>query len=75
MQPYKLGVLKGAASFSGMWNYKDDHTDVRVLGAIAKVLPSLFKLESLEKYITDKLKDAAKVQSAKLAYERLTSAM
>jgi pyruvate ferredoxin oxidoreductase delta subunit len=70
--PYKLGILKGAASFSGMWNYKNDHTDVRVLGAIAKVLPSLFKLESLEKYITDKLKDAAKVQSAKLAYERVT---
>ena len=39
-QPYKLGILKGVASFSGMWNYKDDHTDVRVLGAIAKVLPA-----------------------------------
>ncbi len=70
--PYKLGVLKGAASFSGMWNYKNDHTEVRVLGAIAKVLPSLFKLSSLENYITDKLKDATKVQSAKLAYERLS---
>jgi pyruvate ferredoxin oxidoreductase delta subunit len=70
-QPYKLGMLKGVASFSGMWNYKDDHTDVRVLGAIAKALPALFRLESLEKYITQKLKDPAKVTSAKMAYERL----
>jgi pyruvate ferredoxin oxidoreductase delta subunit len=68
---YKLGVLKGAASFSGMWNYKDDHTEVRVLGAIAKALPELFKLESLEKYITEKLKAPAKVQSALMAYQRL----
>src|ERR1700741_1884459 len=28
-EPYKLGVLRGATSFSGMWVYKDDHTDVR----------------------------------------------
>src|SRR3974377_2145075 len=32
-----LAVLKGTASFSGLWVYKDDHTDVRVLGAIAKL--------------------------------------
>jgi hypothetical protein len=70
--PYKLGILKGIASFSGMWNYKDDHTDMRVLGAIAKALPELFKLESLEKYITEKLKTPAKVQSALMAYQRLT---
>ena len=70
--PYKLGILKGIASFSGMWVYKDDHTDVRVLGAIAKALPELFKLESLEKYITEKLKVPAKVQSAQKAYQSLT---
>jgi len=70
-QPYQLGVLKGVPSFSGMWNYKDDHTDVRVLGVIAKAVPKLFSFASLEKYIAAKLKDgAAKVQSAKLAYER-----
>jgi pyruvate ferredoxin oxidoreductase delta subunit len=70
--PYKLGVLKGIASFSGMWNYKDDHTDMRVLGAIGKALPELFKVQSLEKYITEKLKNPAKVQSALMAYQRLT---
>ena len=39
--PYKLAIVKGIPSFSGLWVYKDDHTDVRVLGAIAKVLPEL----------------------------------
>jgi pyruvate ferredoxin oxidoreductase delta subunit len=68
--PYKLGVLKAIPSFSGMWVYKDDHTDVRVLGAIAKVLPGLVTLPALEKFITEKLKDSLKVTSAHKAYER-----
>ncbi len=68
--PYKLGVLKGIASFSGMWVYKDDHTDVRVLGAIAKALPELMKFSSLEKYISEKLKNPVKVASAKASYDR-----
>jgi pyruvate ferredoxin oxidoreductase delta subunit len=72
-EPYKLGVLKGVTSFSGMWVYKDDHTDVRVLGAIAKALPELFSLKSVEKYITDKLKDATKVTSAHTAFERFAA--
>ena len=45
-QPYKLAVLKGVTSFSGMWVFKDDHTDVRVLGAIAKAVPEVVSSES-----------------------------
>ena len=30
-------TIKATASFSGLWVYKDDHTDVRLLGALAKV--------------------------------------
>jgi pyruvate ferredoxin oxidoreductase delta subunit len=26
--PYQLSILKGTVSFSGLWVYKDDHTDV-----------------------------------------------
>jgi pyruvate ferredoxin oxidoreductase delta subunit len=71
--PYKLGILPGIASFSGMWVYKDDHTDVRVLGAIAKAQPELVGQPAVEKYITSKLKDGAlKAKSARLAYERFT---
>jgi len=72
--PYELGTLKGVPSFSGMWNFKDDHTDVRVLGVIAKAMPQLFSFSSLEKYIVTKLKDGdLKARSAKLAYERFSA--
>ena len=72
-EPYKLGILKGATSFSGMWVYKDDHTDVRILGAIAKVLPEVMSLESVEKFINEKLKNSLKVTSARTAFERFTA--
>ena len=72
-EPYKLGILKGITSFSGMWVYKDDHTDVRVLGAIAKALPELVSLKSIEQYISDKLKDPLKVTSAHNAFDRFTA--
>ncbi|MGB9105119.1 MAG: hypothetical protein WCC59_10190, partial [Terriglobales bacterium] len=55
-KPYKLGVVRGVTSFSGMWVFKDDHTDVRILGAIVKALPELAKFSSLEKFINEKLK-------------------
>jgi pyruvate ferredoxin oxidoreductase delta subunit len=72
-QPYKLGIVKGITSFSGMWVYKDDHTDVRVLGAIAKALPQLFSLKSVEQFINEKLKNSLKVTSARTAFERFTT--
>ncbi len=72
-EPYKLSVLKGVTSFSGMWVFKDDHTDVRVLGAIAKALPKLMTLKSVEKFITDKLKNDLKITSARTAYERFAT--
>jgi len=72
-EPYKLAILKGVTSFSGMWVYKDDHTDVRVLGAIAKALPELVSLKSVEQFITEKLKDSLKVTSARTAFDRFTA--
>src|SRR5215813_13014695 len=39
--PYNLAIIKGTPSFSGLWVYKDDHTDVRILGAISRILPEL----------------------------------
>jgi len=73
-QPYQLGILKGKASFSGLWVYKDDHTDVRILGALARVLPQVFSFESIEKYIQAKVKNgAAKAGSARKAFERIST--
>jgi pyruvate ferredoxin oxidoreductase delta subunit len=71
--PYKLSVLKGSASFSGLWVYKDDHTDVRILGAIAKLLPAMISLDSIKKFILDEWTDQLKVQSAVNSYNRTTS--
>ncbi|MFQ5763525.1 MAG: 4Fe-4S dicluster-binding protein [Rhodospirillales bacterium] len=67
--PYNLATIKGEASFSGLWVYKDDHTDVRLLGALAKVAPHIVTIESITAAITDQWKDDAKVLSAKKAYE------
>jgi len=72
-QPYKLGIVKGVTSFSGMWVYKDDHTDVRILGAIAKALPDLVSLKSVEQFINEKLKNSLKITSARTAFERFTA--
>jgi len=69
-EPYKLGIVRGIASFSGMWVYKDDHTDVRILGVIAKALPELVSLTSVEQFIQDKLKDPRKLLAARMAHER-----
>src|SRR5271168_957698 len=71
--PYKLTVLKGIPSFSGLWVYKDDHTDVRILGAIAKLLPDLLKLESVKQFIQNEWNDPVKATSAAKSYERTSS--
>jgi pyruvate ferredoxin oxidoreductase delta subunit len=72
--PYRLAVLKAAPSFSGLWVYKDDHTDVRVMGAIAKVLPELFSIETVQAQIRAEEKQGElKASSALRAYERLST--
>ncbi len=70
--PYNLVVVKGTRSFSGLWVYKDDHTDVRVLGAIAKVLPDLFSLKALQETIVEEWHDPVKAASAEKAYKLVT---
>src|SRR5207249_3623175 len=35
--PYKLALIRAKASFSGLWVYREDHTEVRILGALAKI--------------------------------------
>ncbi|MCH7956954.1 MAG: (4Fe-4S)-binding protein [Proteobacteria bacterium] len=71
--PYNLATIKAAASFSGLWVYKDDHTDVRLLGALAKVAPHIVSLESIVEAIKEQWKDDAKVASAKKAYDAVES--
>src|SRR5713101_1712697 len=35
--PYTLTLIRAKASFSGLWVYKEDHTEVLILGALAKI--------------------------------------
>jgi len=70
-QPYNLAIVKSPKSFSGLWVYKDDHTDVRALGALARVLPGMVSLESYTKAIEQQWKEPNKVTSAQRAHERV----
>ena len=67
--PYNLAIVKGTASFSGLWVYKDDHTDVRLLGALAKVAPHIVSADSMLEAIREQWKNDQKVASAKKSYE------
>ncbi len=69
---YQVAVVKAATSFSGLWVYKDDHTDVRLLGALPKLAPHLVSLASIEKAILEEWGDELKVTSARKSYERVT---
>jgi len=68
--PYRLAVIPAIPSFSGLWVYKNDHTDVRILGTLAKVCPELVSLEAMLTAIKEEWKDDLKVTSARRAYEQ-----
>jgi len=68
--PYNLALVRSEASFSGLWVYKDDHTDMRLLGALAKVAPHIVGIDAMLEAIKDQFKDDAKVASAKQSYDQ-----
>lgn len=72
-QPYHLAVVKGSTSFSGMFVYKDDHTDVRLLGALASLAPHVVGLGAVTEAIREQWKSDLKVDSAKRASDLIRS--
>ncbi|NIW76878.1 MAG: (4Fe-4S)-binding protein [Gemmatimonadetes bacterium] len=68
-EPYNLALVRAGASFSGLWVYKDDHTDVRLLGALAKVGPHIVNVDSMLETIKEQWKSDDKVASAKRSYD------
>jgi len=48
--PYRLAMVRATPSFSGLWVYKDDHTDVRILGMGAWVLTFIPTVELANPY-------------------------
>jgi pyruvate ferredoxin oxidoreductase delta subunit len=72
--PYHLSILPGKAAFSGLWVYKEDHTEARVLGALAKIAPAFLSIEAVSEAIREaEWGSALKVESARKAYERIES--
>src|SRR5216117_3189625 len=53
-EPSKLALIRAKASFSGLWVYKEDHTEVRVLGALAKIAPAFLSLDGVSQAIERK---------------------
>jgi pyruvate ferredoxin oxidoreductase delta subunit len=71
--PWNLAVVKGLASFSGLWVYKDDHTDVRVLGAIARLAPQVVGLDAVKAVILEEWENEVKVASAQRAHDTVVA--
>ena len=46
-QPYRIAMVNAEASLGGLWVYRDDHTDMRVLGTIARLQPHVIALQAL----------------------------
>ncbi len=69
-RPYLMGIVPGSASFAGLWVFKDDHTDYRVLGALAKVAPDWVRIDDVTTLIHEQTKDDATVASAREGYEQ-----
>jgi len=70
---YTLGIVPGGASFAGLWVYKDDHTDFRVLGALAKILPQWIALEDAKAASLELAKgDKSAVASVQYGYDSTT---
>jgi len=70
--PYKLALLRAKASFSGLWVFREDHTEVRILGALAKIAPSFLSLDGVCQAIREsEWGSDLKVESAKKAHDRI----
>ena len=69
-RPYLMGIVPGLASFAGLWVFKDDHTDYRVLGALAKIVPQWVRIEDVKALIQEQTNDESAVASAQDGYDR-----
>ncbi len=69
--PYRLAVLEGDASFSGLWVYKDDLTHERVLGAIAALDPHLLSIEAVASFVQRRTGDERRVAAVRAGYQEV----
>jgi pyruvate ferredoxin oxidoreductase delta subunit len=71
--PYDLAIIPSTVSFSGLWVYKDDHTDMRILGTLCKVCPGLVSLDAMLVSIQEQTDNETKVASVQKAFDRTTT--
>jgi pyruvate ferredoxin oxidoreductase delta subunit len=70
--PYNLALIPAKASFSGLWVFREDHTEARVLGALAKIESGFLSLDAVCQAILEaEWGSEVKAQSARKAYDRL----
>jgi pyruvate ferredoxin oxidoreductase delta subunit len=70
--PYHLWPLQGKASFSGLWVYKEDHTEARLLGALARIAPEVLSIDAVCAAVAEaEWGSELKVESARKAYQRI----
>ena len=70
--PYNLALIRAKASFSGLWVFKEDHTEARILGALAKIAPSFLTLDAVSEAIQEiEWGSDLKVASSRKAFDRL----
>jgi pyruvate ferredoxin oxidoreductase delta subunit len=70
--PWTLALLRAKASFSGLWVYKEDHTEVRILGALARIAPAFLTLDGVCEAIGDmEWGSELKIASARKASDRI----
>ena len=70
--PYNLTLIPAKASFSGLWVYKEDHTEARILGALAKLQPGFLSLDAVCAAIQEaEWGSELKAASARKAHDRL----
>jgi pyruvate ferredoxin oxidoreductase delta subunit len=69
--PYHMWILPGKASFSGLWVFKEDHTEARLLGALAKIASEFLTIDAVCAAIREaEWGSELKAESARKAYER-----
>ncbi len=68
---YNLAIIKGSAIWSTLWKSKDNTTDARVLGALAKIAPHIISFDSVKQVVTQEWEQEDKLDLARQSFEEV----
>jgi pyruvate ferredoxin oxidoreductase delta subunit len=72
---YRIAVLAGDTSLSGMWVFRDDLTHERVLGAIAAVDPDVVTIDAVEQHLLGRPNGGARAAAARSAHDAVLASV